>query len=689
MRPTPPTGLKHSVCPHDCPSVCALAVEVDGEGKVGRIRGAAQPYTDGVICAKVARYAERAGHPARLMQPLRRTGAKGSGEFSPLSWDDALDLLAERLTRTVDRHGAEAVWPYHYAGTMGFIQRAAIRRLGHLAGWSRQRETFCVALSDPGWLAGVGAKRGVDPREVVESDLIVVWGGNPVHTQINFMHWVQKARRQRDSRLVVIDPYRTATAAKADLHLALRPGTDGALACAVMHVLLAEGLADRDYLARHTDFSPALEAHLATRTPAWAAAITGLPVEEIIAFARLYGATQRSFLRVGYGFTRQRNGSAAMHAVSCLPAITGAWQYPGGGALFSNGALYGLETRFLNGLDAAPPLARQLDMGRIGAVLAGDRRDLGDGPPVGAMLIQNTNPAVVAPDSLAVRQGLLRDDLFVCVHEQFMTDTARLADLVLPATTFLEHDDLYQASGHTFLQASRALVPAPGECRSNHLFIGQLAERLGIRHGAFAMDEWSLVDRVLRASGQPPADDLLAAGWHDCALPFAEAHFLDGFPQPDRRFHFAPDWSLRGENHARMPAFPDHLAVNDETSPEMPFRLVAAPARHFLNSTFTETASSRQAEGRPTVLLHPGTCTELGIRDGDQVRLGNRQGSVVVHARVVDGMLPDTVVVESQWPNDAFIEGVGINALTSAEPGLPGAGVVYHDTAIWVRRVAD
>lgn len=675
-----------SVCPHDCPSVCALDVERLSAERIGRVRGAPQPYTDGVICAKVARYAERAHHPERLLRPLLRTGAKGSGQFAPLSWDDALDHLADKLQSAIARHGPETVWPYHYAGTMGFIQRGAIRRLTHLAGWSRQRETFCIALADPGWLAGVGVKRGVDAREVVDSELIVVWGGNPVHTQINFMHWTQKARRERNARLVVIDPYRTATAEKADLHLAPKPGTDGALACAVMHVLLAEKLADRDYLKRHTDFSADVERHLSSRTPQWAAAITGLPVEAIVAFARLYGSTKHSYLRVGYGFTRQRNGAAAMHAVSCLPAVSGAWAHPGGGALYGNSALYGMKTAFVHGLDQATATARQLDMSRIGAVLAGNRRDLADGPPVAALLIQSTNPAVVAPDSLAVRAGLARDDLFTCVHEQFMTDTAKLADLVLPATTFLEHDDLYQASGHTFLQASRAAITAPGECRSNHRFIGQLAQRLGIDHPAFAMDEWSLVDRLLADSGKIGADALLEKGWSDCAQPFEKAHFLDGFGHADGRFRFAPDWQALGEGHAVMPPLPDHLEVIDAPTPDRPFRLVAAPARNFLNTTFSETPTSRHKEKRPTVLIHPAVCARLGIASGDLIRLGNAQGSVLLHARPFDGLQQTTLIVESQWPNDAYIEGVGINALVSAEPGFPAAGAAYHDTAVWLRK---
>ena len=685
---TRPAGAQSSifpsVCPHDCPSVCSLQLEIAPDGRLGKVRGGDQPYTDGVICAKVARYAERANHPDRLMHPLRRIGPKGSGQFEAIGWDQALDLVAENLVRAVAKHGPETVWPYHYAGTMGLVQRAALRRLGHLAGWSRQQETFCVALSDAGWQAGVGAKHGVDAREVVDSELIVVWGGNPVHTQINFMHWVQKARRQTGAKLVVVDPYRTATAEKADVHLMLRPGTDGALACAVMHVLLRDGLADRDYLARLTDFSPAVERHLERRTPEWAAGITGLPAEHIVAFARLYGATRRSFMRIGYGFTRQRNGAAAMHAVSCLPAVTGAWQEKGGGALYGHSAIYGLERNFLNGLDRPVPAMRQMDMSALGAVLAGDPGALRGGPPVTAMLVQNTNPAVVAPESLAIRKGLLRDDLFLCVHEQFMTDTARLADVVLPATMFTEHDDLYQASGHTFLQVAKAVLEPPGECRSNHDFIGQLAGRLGVAHPAFAMSAGALVDQVLLASGKPGAEEVLRRGWLDCALPFEKTHFLDGFGHPDGRFRFAPDWSAIGPNHAVMPTMPDQQDVNEKTSAETPFRLVPAPARYFLNSTFSETEKSRAGEGQPTVLIHPDTAGNLGITDGSLVRLGNHRGTVRLHARLFDGVQPTTLVVESQWPSASFVDGIGINALVGAAPGFPNGGAAYHDTAVWL-----
>ena len=393
----------------------------------------------------MARYAERQHHPARLSQPLRRIGEKGAGldAFRPISWDTALDEVAEALTRAAQRHGSETVWPYYYAGTMGLVQRDGINRLRHVMRYSREDLTICNALSDAGWLAGVGAKRGVDGREIAKSDLIVVWGGNPVSTQVNVMTHIATARRERGARLVVVDPYRTATAERADLHLAPLPGTDGALACAVMHVLFKEGYADRAYMVRYTDDPAGLEAHLATRDPAWAAGITGLSEDEIVDFARLYGRAKRSYIRVGYGFSRSRNGSAQLFAVSCLPAVTGAWAYEGGGALYSNLGLVAIDHTLIEGLDRLDPITRMLDQSRIGPVLTGDPRDLGDGPPVSALFVQNTNPMVVAPESRLVHRGFARSDLFVCVHEQFMTETAAMADIVLPATTFLEHDDIY------------------------------------------------------------------------------------------------------------------------------------------------------------------------------------------------------------------------------------------------------
>jgi anaerobic selenocysteine-containing dehydrogenase len=582
------------------------------------------------------------------------------------------------------RHGPETVWPHYYAGTMGLVQRDGQHRLRHAMRSSRQLSTICIALTDAGWLAAVGAKRGVDAREIAQSDLIVVWGGNPVSTQINLMTQIAQARRERGAKLVVVDPYRTATAEQADLHLALLPGTDGALACAVMHVLFREGY-HRAYLARYTDDPAGLEAHLATRDPRWAAAVTGLSEDAITGFARLYGATRRSFIRLGYGLSRQRNGAAQMFAVTCLPAVTGAWQYEGGGALYSQHGLVALDRRLIEGAELIDPATRILDQSRIGPILTGDRRDLGDGPPVTALFIQNTNPMVVSPESALVHRGFQRDDLFVCVHEQFLTETAAMADIVLPATTFLEHDDIYTAGGHTFLQIGRAVLPPFAECRSNHEVVCALARRLGAHHPGFEMTAMEIIDHTLRASGLPAAAAFEQGVWLDCWPGFKTGHFLDGFGHADRRFHFRADWAAFGPNHARMPEFPDHLAIIDEGDAARPFRLVPAPARSFLNTSFNNTPSSIAREGRPTALVHPDVLAALGLGDGDRIRIGNSRGSLVVAARAFDGMQPRVVIAEGLWPNHAFEEGIGINLLTSADPGLPGGGAVFHDTAVWLK----
>ncbi|MEE8444056.1 MAG: molybdopterin-dependent oxidoreductase, partial [Alphaproteobacteria bacterium] len=409
----------------------------------------------------------------------------------------------------------------------------------------------------------------------------------------------------------------------------------------------------------------------------------------IVAFARLYGTTKRSFIRIGYGFSRSRNGAANVHAVTCLATVSGAWRHRGGGALYSNSQLYPIDYTLIMGLDRRETGVRVLDQSRIGAILTGDKRDLGDGPPVTALFIQNTNPLVVCPDSLRVREGFMREDLFVCVHEQFLTDTAQMADIVLPATTFLEHDDIYIGGGHTYLQVARKVIEPLAECRSNHQVIGALARRLGASHPGFGMSEWELIDATLKASGLPGADEIYDQHWLDCAPSFEDGHFLTGFKTPDGRFHFKPDWARVGRNPGPMPALPDHMPSIDAGDERHSFRLVAAPARNYLNTSFTETPTSIKREGRPTAMIHPEDCKDLGIADGDRVRLGNRQGSVVVHARPFDGLQRGVVVVESIWPNHAFEEGIGINTLVSADPGPPLGGAVFHDTAVWLERVSE
>ena len=678
--------IRASVCPHDCPSTCALSVEVLDGTRIGAVRGAEDnSYTAGVICAKVSRYAERIHHADRLTHPLLRTGPRGSTQFKRITWDEALDRVAGAFTDATATHGSEAVWPFFYAGTMGLVQRDGINRLRHVMKYSRQKLTICTTLPELGWIAGVGQSRGVDPREMAKSDLIVMWGGNPVSTQVNVMTHVTRARKERGAKFVVIDPYRSPTAAVADVHLAPRPGTDGALACAMMHVLFRDGYADLDYLARHTDFPAELRQHLSSRSPEWAAAITGLTVEEIESFAKLYGSTTRSYIRCGYGFARSRNGVANMHAVTCLPAITGAWQHEGGGALWSNRGMYHWDKTLIEGLDALDPSIRVLDMSRIGSVLTGDRSELRDGPQVHAMLIQSQNPLTVCPDTNRVRRGFSREDLFVATHEQFLTETARWSDVVLPATMFMEHDDLYQAGGHSHIQIGPKLIEPPGECRSNHELLQALAGRLGAKHRGFEMTAMEIVDATLKASGWPDAETVQRERWVDAMPSFEDAHYLNGFAHPDKRFHFAPNWARLGENHAIMPKLPDHMRAIDETAPERPFRLVTAPARSFLNTSFTEMQSGQKREGKPTVKMHPSDARALGIADGGKVRLGNNRGEVVLHAKFAAGQLPGVLVSESIWPSECFEGGIGINALTSDDPGPPFGGAVFHDTAVWLR----
>jgi len=673
-----------SVCPHDCPSVCPLEVEKLGESRIGKVKGSSQnPFTGGLVCGKVSRYAERIHHPDRLLHPLKRVGPKGSGEFEQISWDQAYAEICCNFQRVTDEHGAEAVWPFYYAGTMGYLMRNGIIRLPNTLGYSHMQGTYCVALSRPGWTAGMGAQYGPSVSEMKESELIIIWGLNAVSSQIHLMNHALAGVRN-GAKLVVVDPYKNKTADKAHMHIPLRPGTDGALACAVMHILFKEGYADRDYLEKYSDVPAEFEQHLKDKTPQWASEITGLPVHTIESFARLYGSTKKSFLRVGHGMTRSRNGAHNMHAVSCLPVVSGAWAHKGGGALYSQGGLAKLDLNLIEARDGKYTDTRILDQSRISDILNGSADALKGGPPVKALFIQNTNPVSVAPDSEAVKKGFLREDLFTCVHEQFMTETAKLADIVLPATMFLEHDDLYTASGHSTLQVAKAVMPAPGECKSNHEVVSTLAKKLGAGHRSFELSCVEILEETLQKSGYPGVEELVENTGLDLTPSFEKAHFLDGFAHPDGKFRFKPDWSGQGERGAEMPAFPDHWDVIDETTPERPFRLITPPSQNFLNSSFTETKTSRIKERCPEVRVNERIMRRLGIGEGALVRIGNDRGSVLLNAVAVQGQHEDTLVVEGIWPASSFVEGKGINTLVSSEPGYPDNGAVFHDTSVWL-----
>jgi anaerobic selenocysteine-containing dehydrogenase len=684
-----------TACPHDCPSTCALEVELLDEHTIGRVRGAKDnDYTAGVICAKVARYAEREHHAQRLLHPLRRTGAKGSGQFDRISWDHALELVAEKFLQAEARYGAESVWPYYYAGTMGLVMRDGVNRLRHAKKYSGFHSTICVNPAYAGFAAGVGRIAGVDPREMAKSDLVVIWGTNAVNTQVNVMSHAVHARKERGAKIAAVDIYMNETMQHADLPVLVKPGTDGALACAVMHCLFRDGKADWEYLGKYTDAPGELEVHLRTRGPAWASAITGAPIETIEAFARLIGDHKRAFFRLGYGFSRSRNGAANMHAASCIPAVTGAWLYEGGGAFHISADIFRLDKTLIEGLDVWDRSVRMLDQSRIGAILTGERDVLQGGGPVHALIIQNTNPVSVAPDQNKVKKGFARDDLFVCVHEQFMTETALMADVVLPATTFLEHDDIYRGGGHQYLILGPKLVEPPGECRNNHEVIGALAKRVGAEHRGFGMSPRELIDQMLQASRRGTLAELEANRWLDCQPPFRQSHYLDGFPWPDGKFRFKPDWEnvpfrspCKSGPIAEMPPLPDHWASIERADEEHPFRLATSPARGFLNSTFNETPTSLEQERRPNVMIHPDDAHAHGIADGDYVLLGNKRGEVRLHAKLFAGVRSGVLIAESIWPNSAFADGCGINTITGADPIAPYGGAAFHDNRVWVRKI--
>ena len=568
---------------------------------------------------------------------------------------------------------------------MGLVQRDGIERLRHVMKYSGQHSTICSTITASGWKAGVGGLLGPDPREMAESDVIIVWGCNAASTQVYVMKHILKARKDRNAMLILVDPYKNRTAKVADIHYPIRPGTDGALACSIMHILFRDGFADKEYMKKYTDDPVGLEKHLNKHTPKWASEITGLSTNQIEEFAEIFGKNKRVYTRVGYGFTRQRNGASAMHSVASLSAVGGKWKYKGGGAFYNNGDIYNLDKTLIEGLDALDPKIRVLDQSRIGSILTGDSDALLGGIGVHSMLIQNTNPLVVSPESLLVREGFSRRDLFVCVHEQFMTETAKYADIILPATTFVEHDDIYVAGGHQHLTFGPKLIEPIGSSRSNHSVLLELANRLGAKHDGFNMTERQIIDLTLKSSNYGSLSDLEKIGWIDVQPDFDTSHFINGFAHKDKKFHFKPKWSELGPYHKNMPIFPDYLDNIEKISDKMPFRLVTAPAHNYLNTSFTETFSSKKKEFRPQVKIHPNDLKKYGLKNNSLVKLGNDRGEVSIHTEEFLGLQEGIVIVEGIWPNDAFIGSNGINSLVGSAPVPPNGGAAFHDVAVWIK----
>jgi anaerobic selenocysteine-containing dehydrogenase len=679
-----------SVCPHDCPSACSLEVAVQ-DGLVTEVTGRRDhPFTQGVICGKVHAYAERVHSPLRVRTPLRRVGPKGAGAFARISWEEAIAEIVDRWRAVIARDGAEAILPFSYAGTMGRLQYFAGHPFFHALGASRLGRTICTATAYAGWRATLGNVTGNDSEQMVGADLVILWGINAAYSSINVMTLVRQAR-ERGARIVCIDPYRTRTARQADEHLLVRPGTDGALALAVMHVLVGDGLVDRAYIARATVGYEALARHVERYSPAAMAPIVGLAPETIVRFARRYGATPRTFIRLGIGLSRHDNGGMTCRTIACLPALTGAYADPHGGALLSSTDAFGFDPRVLERPDLLPhPPPRTINMIRLGRALT----DPALAPPVRALYVYNSNPAAVCPNQELVLRGLARDDLFTVVHEQVMTDTARYADLVLPGTTSMEHLDLYKSYGHLYVQLAEPLIAPVGESRSNWEVFQLLSRAMGVAEPHYARSPEAVIEAMLASSDETLAgitlDRLRREGSVRLTLPRPYMPYASGAPTPSGKVEFYSSMLER----LGQPPLPVYTPLREgpedaELSGRYPLQCIVPPNRFFLNSSFSQSDVLRARQKTAAVFVAPVDAQKRGIATGDQVRVFNDRGSAVFTAEVTRDTPAGLAVIEGIWWHRFQRGGRGVNVLTSDREADLGGGPALHSNLVEIERLGS
>ena len=657
-------------------------------GKAIAIRGdPAHPSTHGTLCTKVARYIDRTYSPDRVLYPMRRIGRKGEGRFARITWDDALDEIAARFAAiATSPEGPQAIVPYSYAGTMGLLQNASMdRRFFHRLGASLLDRTICAAAGKAGWTAVIGASVGMDVEQYDQSRLIVIWGSNAVTSNLHFWSRAQEAKR-RGARLVAIDPYRSATAEKCHEHIALMPGTDAALAFALMHVLIAEDLLDHDYIDRYTVGFAALAARAAEWTPERTAATCGIPVEQVLRLARDYGTLEPAAIRLNYGMQRVHGGGNAVRAVACLPALVGAWRNPAGGALLSSSGTYPVDTFTLERPDLIRGTPRTINMSTIGDALLG-----AVDPPIRAIYVYNSNPLAVAPHSSRVSAGFAREDLFCVVHEIFQTDTADYADILLPATTQLEQTDIHASYGHLYALANNPAIAPLGEALPNTEVFRRLAARMGFTEPCFQDSDEDMARQAYR-SDHPRAqgiewDDLKRDGWRRLNLPTAYAPFAHGdFPTPSGKCEF---WSekLRAKGEDPLPAVVlprESAATNEPLAARYPLAFISPPARNFLNSSFANLPLFLAEEKTPRLMVHPHDALMRGIGDGDPVRIFNDRGGFTATARVTDRARPGVVVAPSIWWRKLAPGGENANAVTSQALTDLGRAATFYDCLVEV-----
>ncbi len=673
-------------CPHDCPDTCALLTRVEN-GVAIQVRGnPAHRHTDGVLCAKVSKYTERTYHPERLLHPLRRTGPKGSGQFERLTWDEALREIASRLGGIAQRN-PEAILPYSYAGTMGLVQSESMAgRFFHQLGASRLDRTICAAAGGAGLTHTLGGKLGMRTEFFVEAKLILIWGSNSIGSNLHFWRLAQEAKR-RGAKLVCIDPRRSETAEKCHVHLALRPGTDAALALALMHELIQHDWLDHDYIERYTVGWAALRERALQWPTERAAEVCGLEAQQIRDLAHDYGQCfvrgEPAAIRLNYGMQRVHGGGNAARAVACLPALIGAWRHRAGGVLLSSSGTFPARHAALQRPDLlGERRPRLLNMSTIGDILL-HPGDAQWGPKVEALVVYNSNPVAVAPQSGAVVRGFAREDLFTVVLEHFQTDTADYADIVLPATTQLEHWDIHTTYGHTDVLLNQPAIAPLGEARSNTQIFRDLAAAMGFDDPCFADSDETLCRTAF--DGVLDFDVLLRDGF--ASLPLPDAPFAQGdFPTPSGRCEFLSEALQRSWGDGLPDHVPNHEPAGSDA--RYPLAMISPPARNFLNSTFVNVRSLRDIEGQPLLEMHPSDAAARGLRDGQTVRVYNDRGSyhcvLCVNGRARAGVVNGLGI----WWRKLGLNGTNVNELTSQKLTDLGGGPVFYDCLVEVDEVS-
>jgi len=678
IAPITPSRQVRGACPHDCPDTCALLTTVEN-GVAVRVQGnPAHAQTGGVLCAKVSKYPERSYHAERILTPLKRSGPKGSGQFTPVGWDEALQDIAARLGAITARD-PEAIQPYSYAGTMGLVQGESMdRRFFHRLGASFLDRTICATAGGEGLAHTLGGKVGMKVEFFAEAKLILIWGSNSIGSNLHFWRIAQQAKRG-GAKLVCIDPRKSETAEKCQEHIQLLPGTDAALALALMHELIVHDWLDHDYIARHTVGWERLRERALQWPPERAAQVCGVPVEQIRQLARDYGTTQPAAIRLNYGMQRVHGGANAVRAIACLPALTGAWRHRAGGVLLSSSGSFPVDRAALQRPDLlAGRSPRTINMVTIGDDLLRTASPA-FGPKIEALVVYNSNPVAVAPESGKVVQGFAREDLFTVVLEHFQTDTADYADYILPATTQLEHWDVHLAYGHTDVLLNQPAIAPLGQARSNAHIFRDLAAHMGFTEPCFADSDEDLCRQAYGA--QVDFNRLLAQGFAPLGgpdAPFAEG----GFPTPSGRCEFFSE-RLAAQG---LDGLPDHVPNHEAagTSRHYPLAMISPPARNFLNSTFVNVPSLQGIEKRPLLEIHPEDATARGIHEGSVVRVFNDRGSYRCHATVSERARPGVVNGLGIWWRKMGLDGTNVNQLTSQALTDLGRGPTFYDCLVEV-----